>query len=254
MAITFKKKEEIVLLREGGKRLALIMKQLKKSLKPGVSALELDRLCESLIFYYKGKPSFKNYKSEAASSPFPASLCVSLNDTVVHGIPAKDSILKEGDIVSLDVGMIYENLYVDMAITVALGKVPPIVKKLIKTVEDSLKSAIKIIKPGKTLGDIGFVISRCIERGGFNVILNLTGHGVGYAVHEDPFVFNFGRPGEGLRLKEGMVLAIEPMASLGSGGIIQNKDGSFRTADRSLSAHFEHSIAVTKNGVLVLTG
>ncbi len=251
--ISLKTKEEIGVLKEGGGRLAKVMKGLEKKLKSGISSLELDRLCESLIFYYGGRPSFKNYAPDKKLPVFPFSLCVSINETIVHGLPNKDIVLKKGDVVSLDVGMIYKGLYTDMAKTYIIGNVSKPTVNLIKAVNKSLNLAIKIAKPGKTLGDIGFVIQRHISRQGFNIIYNLTGHGVGFAVHEDPFIFNFGTPGKGEELKEGMVLAIEPMASLGSSDIIQNKDGSFKTADDSISAHFEHTIAIVKGGNIVLT-
>ncbi|NCO24900.1 M24 family metallopeptidase, partial [Candidatus Parcubacteria bacterium] len=180
--IHLKNKQDIVILQEGGKRLAKVMKVLRRETKPGVSAAFLDELAYTMIKKYGGYPSFLNYQPDFSNRPFPNSLCVSLNDVIVHGIPRKDIILKPGDLVSLDLGMEYQGLFTDMAITVGLGRMKPEEKRLIETTQKALAVAIKVARPGKTLGDIGYAIENCATKNGFVVIRDLVGHGVGYAV------------------------------------------------------------------------
>ncbi len=252
--ITVKTPEEIKVLRKGGKILAFVLYQVAEKAKPGIATIELDELAEKLIRENDGEPSFKNYKTAFDKISYPASLCVSINDEIVHGIPSKDRILKEGDIVNLDLGMKYKNLYTDMSITVPVGKIDERSKKIIKTTKKSLDFGIKAIKEGAHIGDIGFAIQSYAEKNGFNVVRKLVGHGVGYKVHEMPDIPNFGHKGEGLKLKEGMVLALEPMVVAGSPEIILDKDKwTWKTKDGSLSAHFEHTVAVTKTGAEILT-
>lgn len=248
-----KKPSEIKLLREGGRRLAKIIKEITKEIKPGVSAASLNKLAHSLILNYGGKPSFLNYKPDFSHQAFPASLCVSLNDTVVHGVPKPEVILQEGDIVSLDLGLLFRGFYTDMAITSGVGKIKPILKKLIKTTRGALREAIKIAKPGNTLGDIGYAIETYVQKNNFFVIKDLVGHGIGYSPHEEPPVFNYGKPKEGLILQPGMVLAIEPMVSLNCSEVKEQADGSFVTVCGAPAAHFENTIVITKNNPLVLT-
>lgn len=211
--MTIKSKEEIEILREGGRRLASVLFRVAEKVKPGVATIELDSFAEKLIKEFGGEPSFKNYKTGLDSIPYPASLCVSVNGEVVHGIPKKDFILKEGSIVSLDLGVKYKDLYTDMAITVPVGKVSKVAQKLIKTTEESLNVGINATKDGAAVGDIGSAIQKYVESKGFYVVKNLVGHGVGYAVHEEPEIPNFGKEKTGKRLKEGMVLAFEPMVT-----------------------------------------
>ncbi len=251
--ITVKKPEEIKILKEGGKILASILYDVSNLAKSGVATLELDKEAERLIRRAGGEPSFKNYGANFGN-PYPASLCVSVNDEVVHGIPRADRILREGDIVGLDLGLKYKGFFTDMAITVPVGKVREKEIKMIETTKESLKKGILEVKDGSFVGDIGFAIQNCAEPRGFSVVKKLVGHGVGYAVHEGPEIPNYGKKGTGARLKEGMVLALEPMINEGGDDVVLEKDGwTWRTKDGSLSAHFEHTIAVTKNGAEILT-
>lgn len=248
-----KTKEEIKILKEGGKILSKILNRLKKEIKPSLSAKELDDLAYKLIKESGGEPAFLNYKPDFALKPFPYSLCVSINDVVVHGLPLKDLILKEGDIVSLDLGLKYKGLYTDMALTVGVKKIKPIYQKMIKVTRQSLERAISKAREGNTLGDIGYEIENWVRKNGFVVIKDLVGHGVGYKPHEEPVVYNFGEKGKGLVLKEGMVLAIEPMVTLKNGAIRENSDGSFSTLNGEVAVHFEKTIAVSKTKAIVIT-
>lgn len=233
--------------------MARVMKRLLKEIKPGVSADNLDKLAFSLIKECGGRPSFLNYKPDFASKLFPCTLCVSVNEVIVHGIPKAGFILKEGDIVSLDLGMEYKGFYTDMAVTAGVGKISSSNKKLIRVTRQTLAIALKTAKRGNTLGDIGFAISNYILKNGFAVIKDLVGHGVGYSPHEDPVVLNYGKQKEGLKLGAGMVLAIEPMITFKSGAIKENSDGSFSTLNGCNSCHFEHTIAILKNKTIILT-
>jgi len=253
--IPIKTKEEIEIMAEGGKILAKIMKELVKKVKPGITTKELDRLAESLISCPpkplaaedKIKCSFKGHEG------FPACLCTSINEEIVHGVPS-DRVLKEGDIISLDLGIFYKGFHTDMAITVLVGKVDPEVQRLVRVTKKALKRGIKKVRPGNTFGDIGNTIQRYVEGQEFNVIRDLCGHGIGRELHEDPEVLNFGKRRTGPELVEGMVFCIEPMVSTGDWKIKKNKDGcGYETLDGSLCAHFEHTVAVTKNGCEILT-
>lgn len=252
--ITIKTPEEIKILREGGKILASILHEVAGKVRPGIATIGLDALAERLIRGAGGEPSFKNYKTRDDKIPYPASLCVSINDEVVHGIPSKDRILIEGDIVSLDLGMKYKGLYTDAAITVPVGEIDDKAKKIIEVCRKSLNKGIMSAKEGKRIGDIGFAIQTFVEKNKFSVVRNLVGHGVGYKAHEEPEIPNFGGKGKGEILKKGMVLALEPMIAEGSHEIILGRDNwTWRTKDGSLSAHFEHTIVVTKKGGEILT-
>lgn len=250
--IKLKAEEEIKILREGGRILSKIMKELIKKAKPGVLTQELDWLAENLIKKFGAEAAFKNYQPDFARHPFPATLCTSLNNVVVHGIPGNIP-LKEGDILSLDLGIKYKGFFTDMAVTIGIGRISSQAKKLIQVTKKALYLAIEKAQPGATLGDIGWSIQNYVRSQGFHEIQILSGHGVGFSPHEDPDVPNFGKPHTGLRLKEGMVLAIEPMVSEGSGEVVENLDGSFSTKEGCLSAHFEHTIAITYRGPLILT-
>ncbi|MBI4692139.1 MAG: type I methionyl aminopeptidase [Candidatus Terrybacteria bacterium] len=252
--ITIKTPEEIKILREGGKILASILYQVAKKVRPGIATIELDKMAEKLIKEAGGEPSFKNYKTREDKIPFPASLCVSINDEVVHGIPSEEMILKEGDVASLDLGMKYKNFYTDMAITVPVGEASPQVKKMIEVTKKSLEKGIGEIKEGKQIGDIGHAIQTYVEKNGFNAVRNLVGHGVGYKAHEEPEIPNFGRKRTGEVLKRGMVLALEPMIIVGLPELIlANDNWTWKTKDGSLAAHFEHTVVVTKTGAKILT-
>lgn len=251
--VSIKTKKEIEILREGGKILAFVLYEVAKNAKVGVMTIELDKLAEKLIKKSGGRSSFKNYKTSDDKIPYPASLCVSINDEVVHGIPDERK-LKDGDIVSLDLGLEYNGFYTDMAVTLPVGKVSKDAKKIIDTTKKSLDKGIKIIKDGAFTGDIGYAIQLYAESKGFNVVRRLVGHGVGYDVHEDPQIPNFGKLKTGVQLKAGMVLALEPMLTDGDFDIILDKDNwTWKTKDGSLSAHFEHTVIVTKTGAEILT-
>lgn len=249
---TIKTAAEIELIGEGGKILRAILYDAAKLARPGVSTWELNKFAEDQINAHGGRPSFKNYGPK--KNPFPAGLCTSVNDQVVHGIPSQHTILKTGDIVGLDIGMEYKKLYTDTAITVAVGEVSGLAKKLMEATKKCLEAAIKEVRDGVKTGDIGFIIQKTAEDAGFNVVRDLVGHGVGYEVHEEPAIPCYGKKGTGEKLREGMVVAIEPMLTAGEYFLIQEDDGwTLSTRDGSLSAHFEHTLAVTKNGARVLT-
>ncbi|MSU56272.1 MAG: type I methionyl aminopeptidase, partial [Candidatus Taylorbacteria bacterium] len=235
MPITIKTTEEIALLREGGKRLASILKKLVAEVKPGVSAGTLNALAQKLMLNGGDTPSFLGYVPSGAKRPYPASLCVSINDEVVHGIPNEtEKLLKEGDIVTLDTGLIHKGLFTDSAVTVGVGKIDAKAKKLLEVTKKSLLVGIKAVRAGATTGDVGFAIESFVKPYGFGIVRELAGHGVGYAVHEEPFVPNFGKKGEGMVLKAGMVIAIEPMLNEGGAGVKLDSDGyTYRTRDGS---------------------
>jgi methionyl aminopeptidase len=253
--ITIKTKEEIAILREGGTRHAEILQRVTAAVVPGVSTRELDSLALKLVKEKGDTPAFLNYKPYGAKRPYPATLCVSINDEVVHGIPNEhDRILNEGDIVSLDLGLIHNGLITDMAVTVPVGKVDEEAHKLMETTKEALRLGIKAAKGGKTVGDIGSAIATFVRPKGYGIVEELAGHGVGYSVHEDPYVPNFGAKGEGAKLHPGMVIAIEPMLNEGTKEVYLDKDGyTYKTADGSRSAHFEHTILITKSDPVILT-
>lgn len=244
--------QEIKIMREAGKRLAEVLRKLKTSMAIGVTTEFLDKLGHDLILEAGAEPAFLNYCPAGAEKPYPATICASLNDTVVHGLPSQKK-LKNGDIVSLDIGLKYKGFYSDMAITVGIGKIDARAQKLLETTRTAMELGIRKMHPGNTLGDVGWAIESHIQKNGFAVVKNLCGHGIGRNLHEDPAVLNFGRPGEGEPIVSGMVLAIEPMVALGSGRIKQIADDSYVTADGSLAAHFEHTVVITEIGPEILT-
>ncbi len=247
-----KSQAEIETIAEGGKLIHDILRKTAGLVRPGVSTWELNQMAEQEIYAIGARPSFKNYGPK--KNPFPAGLCTSVNDQVVHGMPSKTVILKEGDIVSLDIGMEYKSLFTDTAITVPVGKVSDAAKKLIEITKKALTVGIDAIKPGLKVGAISSAIQQTAESSGFSVVRDLVGHGVGYEVHEDPPIPCYGKPTQGITLEEGMVLAIEPMLCIGEHFVIFDSDGwTVRTTDGELSAHFEHTVAVTKNGSKILT-
>jgi len=264
--IKIKSPQEIQIMREGGWLLARILEAVAEKAKPGVSTEELGKVAANLVFACGAKPAFEGFEG------FPASLCTSINEVVVHGAPSQRK-LKDGDIIGLDLGILYpvgtkcnhcpmgascnpENkpFYIDMAITVGIGKISAEAQKLISAAKKSLDIAIEKVRPGVRLGDVSAAIQEYVESEGFSIIRQLVGHGVGEKLHEEPEIPNFGKAGEGPILKEGMVLAIEPMISVGNFKLKTSPDGfGFETADKSLSAHFEHTIAVTAGGCEALT-
>ena len=241
-------------MREGGRITGACLELLAKNVRPGVSTKELDRLAEEFIRDHGGEPEFKGYPGGPGAPDFPGSICASPNAMIVHGIPGSYR-LKEGDIISLDVGVRYEGFVTDSATTVAVGEVPEETQDLLATTRQCLLAAAGQVRLGKRLGDIGNAIQTLAESRGYGVVRDLVSHGVGRKMHEDPQIPNYGRPGTGPRLQPGMTFAIEPMITLGSYDIRMSEwDGwSIYTADGSLSAHFEHTIAVTENGPWVLT-
>jgi len=245
--------EQIEIMREGGKRLADVLDEVQKAVVSGITTGELDNIAEKLIRKGGDVPSFLGYRPDGAATPFPATLCTSVNNEVVHGIPG-DKVLKEGDIIGIDLGLCRKGFHVDMARTVAVGEIDECAKNLISVTKKSLDAAIASIKPGMRTGDIGVAIEKVVNPSGFSIVLELGGHGIGERVHEDPYVPNFADPGKGVVLEEGIVLAIEPIVNEGGEEIDLGSDGyTFTTKDGKRSAHFEHTIAITKNGTEILT-
>jgi len=253
--IEIKTAQEIEIMAEGGRILAKIMKKLEKRVKPGITTMELEKLAEGLILKSGGKCSFKGYKSKNGDNvrSYPFCLCTSINEEIVH-VPPSGRILKEGDVLKIDLGIFYKGFHCDMAITLPVGKVSFEAQRLIRATKKSLKLAIKKVKAGNTFGDVGNTIQRYIESQGFNVVRELCGHGIGRELHEEPQILNYGKRKTGEKIKEGMVFCIEPMVTAGDWHLKRTKDGfGYQTVDGSLTAHFEHTIAVTKNGCKVLT-
>ncbi|OGN02156.1 MAG: type I methionyl aminopeptidase [Candidatus Yanofskybacteria bacterium RIFCSPHIGHO2_01_FULL_43_42] len=259
--IKVKTKEEIEIMEEGGKILSEILKKLTETVKPGITTQDLEELARELVLSHGVRPSFLGYDG------YPAVLCASINDEIVHGVPS-DRILKNGDVLKLDMGVLHKGFHTDSAITVLVGgqedKVihittsqvvyPQIKQKLINATKEALRIGISKAKVGNTIGDIGSAIQKYVEDNGFNVVRDLVGHGIGRELHEPPQVLNYGEPGEGEKLKAGMVIAIEPMVVTGDWEIKNSKDGfGLVTKDGGLAAHFEHTIAVTEKGPLILT-
>jgi methionyl aminopeptidase len=244
--------QEIEVMAEGGRRLGAVLVALKKEVRPGVTTLALDRAARALIVDGGDVPAFLNYRPGGARRAYPYTLCASVNNVVVHGQPS-EYILKEGDIIKLDLGLKHEGFYLDAAITVGVGKVSAEAKKLMAVTEESLYAGIKEAKPGRTLGDVGYAIEHVARKNRFSVAEGLTGHGIGRALHEDPTVFNFGDRGTGMKLMPGMVIAIEPMVTIGSGEIVQLRDEGYGTVDKTWAAHFEHTVAITEKGPMILT-
>ncbi len=244
--------EEIETINEGGKILHDILLRTAELAKPGVTTATLNAFAEAEMIKAGGRPSFIGYGTK--KNPFPAGLCTSINDAVVHGIPSRSDFLQEGDIIGLDIGMEYKGLYTDTAITVPVGKISYTAEKLIKITKKALDLAIKEAKPGNHIGDIGAVIQETGEGSGFSTVRDLVGHGVGYEVHEDPSVPGYGKRGTGMILEPGLVIAIEPMFCENKPKIYFDEDGwTVKTQDGGLAAHFEHTIVITENGSRVLT-
>jgi methionyl aminopeptidase len=245
--IVYKTSEEIEIIRESGVILGKAHAEVAKKIAPGITTEQLDKVAEEYIKDNGGIPSFKGYQD------FPATLCVSPNQQVVHGIP-NNMELKEGDILSVDCGVYYEGFHSDSAYTYPIGEVDPKVSELLKATKESLYKGIDIAKSGARLGDIGYAIQEYVEKLGYSVVRELVGHGVGKNLHEGPEVPNYGKRGRGIKLQEGLVLAIEPMINLGKRQIKQGKDGwTISTIDNLPSAHFEHTIAISKGKADILT-
>jgi methionyl aminopeptidase len=249
--IALKSAREIDIMRKANVIVAEVLQELKARSVPGVTTLDLDAIAEELTVKRKAIPAFKGYT--VAGRVYPRCLCASINDEIVHGIPSNRA-LKEGDIVGLDYGVIYEGFYGDSAVTVGIGKISVQAKRLMEVTEQSLYDGIGQLHDGKRLGDLGAAVQKRAESAGYSVVRAFVGHGIGKRLHEEPPVPNFGEPDRGLRLKEGMVLAIEPMVNVGSHEVQIKEDGwTAVTKDGSLAAHFEHSVAITKNGPYILS-
>lgn len=269
---------------ENGKRLGDVLDRLEDMCKPGVTAWEIDATAEKMIIAAGGRPAFKGYKTHVADRPFPATICASFNSEVVHGIPRKNAVLKEGDIFSIDIGMDWpafakakagdahpnaykaktgkanknkiRGVYTDTAFTVAIGSIPPKTQKLLEVTRESMERGIAAALPGNSIADIGKAVENYVRsQGKYGIVRDLVGHGVGHAVHEEPFIPNYYDPSlESIKLRPGMVIAIEPMIALGSWEVVTLNDGwTIAMADNSLSAHFEHTVIITEEGNIVAT-
>jgi methionyl aminopeptidase len=247
--VVLKSSQEIDKMRVAGQVVREVLELLRSQVKPGATTLDLEKAAEAGLRERGAKAAFKGYHG------YPCVLCASVNSEVVHGIPSRKRVLKEGDIVSLDFGAVVDGYFGDSAITVAVGtKVAPETERLLRVTEASLQSAIAVVKPGATLGDIGAAVQSVVEAEGFSVVRDFVGHGIGVHMHEDPQVPNFGEAGHGMKLRAGMVIAIEPMVNAGKPDVRVLKDGwTAVTDDGSMSAHFEHTVAVTPTGARVLT-
>ena len=236
-------------MRRAGHVVRETLELVRGLVRPGATTMDLERAAEEKITSLGAKPAFKGYHG------FPACLCTSINSEVVHGIPSVKRVLKEGDIVSVDCGAIVDGYYGDAAITVPVGeKIDPKTDRLLKVTEASLQAGIAAVKPGATLGDVGFAVQSVVEAEGFSIVRDFVGHGIGSHMHEDPQVPNYGAAGQGMKLRAGMVIAIEPMVNAGKPGVRVLKDGwTAVTDDGSMSAHFEHTVAVTDTGARILT-
>ncbi len=246
--ILVKTREEIELLRESNLLVGMTLGEVAKHIRPGISTLELDRIAEEFIRSHGAEPGFKGYGG------FPNTLCISVNDVVVHGIPSAQCVLKEGDVVSVDCGTLRNGFYGDSAYTFEVGEVAEEVRKLLRVTKESLYKGIEKAVAGMRIGDIGYAVQSHCEAEGFSVVREMVGHGVGRDLHEEPQVPNYGHRGQGMKLKEGMVIAIEPMINLGKRHVYQARDGwAICTRDKMPSAHFEHTVAIGKDGADILS-
>lgn len=247
-------KEEIKILREGGRRLAAVLDKVEENVVAGVTTAELNALAESLIREGGDKPAFLGYQPEGAPIVYPATLCVSVNDEIVHGIPG-ERVLVEGDIVGIDLGLEHKGLFVDSARTIAVGEVDQLSKELISVTKKALSAAIDAARGGGNIGDIGAAVEEVVDGTALSIVEELGGHGVGHNIHEDPFIPNFGDKGTGEKLVPGMVLALEPMLNEGSEDVTLSMEDNFTfsTMDGKRSAHFEHTILITDGAAEILT-
>jgi len=254
--ITKKTSEEIQTLQAAGNILATILHKLGTAAVPGATALDLDDLAMELVAEYQVEPVLLGYHPSFAPRPYPAAACISVNDCVQHGIPTADVVFKEGDVVNIDMSIAHEGLIVDSGITVPVGTVAPDVRKLLDVTREALAHGINAAQPGNRIGDISHAVQTFVESRGLSLVEVLCGHGVGYAVHEEPTIPNLGRPGTGPKIEVGHVYAIEPIVNMGGPDVYFDDEGdgySVFTKDGSWSAHFEHTVAITENGPLILT-
>jgi methionyl aminopeptidase len=248
VAVVLKSTKEIEKMRRAGQVVREVLELLRGHVKPGVTTMDLEKIAAGRLEELGVKAAFKGYGG------YPCVLCASVNSEVVHGIPSPKRVLKEGDIISLDFGAVVDGYFGDAAITVPVGTIDPETARLLKVTEASLYAAIAVVKPGATLGDVGFAVQKVVEAEGFSIVRDFVGHGIGVHMHEDPQVPNYGEAGRGMKLKTGMVIAIEPMVNAGKHDVVVLEDGwTAVTADGSMSAHFEHSVAVTATGARILT-
>ncbi len=255
----FKTEEDIKNLIENGKRIGEILEMVAALCRPGISTFEIDKQAEKMIRKAGGKPAFKGYKTYTSDVPFPATICASLNEELVHGIPRKNVFLKDGDIFSIDIGMQWPargGVFTDTALTVPIGKIPEKTSKLLDVTRKALEKGIAAVKPGNSIASVGKAIELYVKsQGNYGIVRDLTGHGVGHAIHEEPFIPNYhDHYLEKIKFEPGMVVAIEPMIALGDWRVKTMPDGwTIKMADGSLAAHFEHTIVVTKDGNIVAT-
>lgn len=246
--IKLKNAEQIAVMRQAGRITGEAILKAREAIRPGVTTKHLDDIIRGYIEKCGAKPSFLGYAG------FPGSACISLNDQVIHGIPSKDTVLQEGDIVKIDAGAFYRGFHGDSANTFAVGEIPEEAKRLIEVTRQSWRQGVDAIRPGGRVGDIGHAVETYVKQFGYSVVKRYVGHGVGHELHEDPEVPNYGTPGRGPRLCAGMVIAIEPMVNVGGSDVLELNDGwTVLTRDRSLSAHYEHTVAITDEGVEILT-
>ncbi len=250
--VTIKTPEEIEIMAHAGGILALAIQKTAATAKIGATLKELNKIAENVIREEGAEPAFLGYQPHGAVRPYTATICASVNDVIVHGLPTHYA-LRPGDVLKIDCGVLYKNFYVDSAVTVAIGEVNSETKKLIEATKKALILGIRQAKIGNHIGDIGAAIGKYINEKGFSVVEGLTGHGIGGELHEDPSIFNDAQAGSGIAIKEGMVFAIEPMTSAGGARIYKLPDDSYATEDKSISAQFEHTVAITKNGPRILT-
>lgn len=252
--VSIKGNKEIEKIRESGRRLARVMREVEKKIAPGVNTLALDKFAEEMILKLGGTPAFKNYGTDLGD-PYPASICASINEEIVHGIPNENRVLKEGDVLKIDVGMKYLGMFSDMARTFGVGKINKKAQKLIEVTEKSFWEGIKKIKSGANLSDYSKAVQKYVELNNFSVVRDLVGHGIGVELHEEPQIPNYYNGFyQDIKLKSGMVLALEPMVNEGNFQVVIEKNGwVFRTKDGKLSAHYENTILVTDRGYEVLT-
>jgi len=248
LAVVLKSSQEIEKMRRAGKIVREVLELVRTRVKPGVTTLDLEKAAEARLKELNVKAAFKGYHG------YPCVLCTSVNSEVVHGIPSPKRVLKQGDIVSVDFGVVVDGYYGDSAITVPVGEIDENAARLLRVTEQSLQAAIAVVKPGATLGDVGAAVQGVVEGEGFSVVRDFVGHGIGSQMHEDPQVPNYGQKGQGMKLKPGMVIAIEPMVNAGKPEVMVLEDGWTAVAkDGSMSAHFEHTVAVTADGARILT-
>jgi methionyl aminopeptidase len=247
MAIHLRSADEIEKMHRAGLIVHEVLNTLRSSVRPGMTTMDLEKIAEENIAGKPGHPAFKGYRG------YPCVLCTSVNSEIVHGIPSPKRRLKEGDIVSIDFGMEVDGYFADSAVTVPVGKIKPELQKLLEVTRDSLDRAIDKMRAGNRLGDVGHAVQSLVEENGFSVVREFVGHGIGTTMHDEPNLPNYGEPGRGARLQEGMVIAVEPMVNAGRHEVRMRDEWVAETADGSPSAHFEHTVAVTSNGPLILT-